>query len=559
MRRGLLVVTACVGLSTACGDDSPTASGDGSDSSGSSSGQAGATGSSTTVVLDGTGTSTGTATSESSSTDGSTGPALPPLSFASGIRLDRLTANQGVQVDLVQDGLELDPSAQSARLVSGRRLLLRAFWSLHADFTPRELVGRLEAEYPDGTMLVQDFPLLVEGDSNDGGTSFQWLLEPAEVVPGIEYRVRLLDPDPSLATGEVSDPPPILPLSGPGTLVVYDVPLEMRVELIPVLHQFEDEECVPTILDEDVEAMRRELEQNNPVQQAILTVGEPMPYTDPIGTSGTGFEPVLSALAQRRAEDDPPPNLYYYGLLDPCDGYPPGLLGQAIGIPPMPTMELAQQRIATGRWSGSGAVAAETFVHEIGHTQGRRHVLCSGGEAGSDPAYPHPQGRIGVWGFGIHDFTLRSPTGSRDYMTYCSNEWVSDYGWEQTLAVIEVLTSWGAESPTNPTGLSPGGPTGTGVLMGALYPDGTEDWWTAKGGLPLELATPGAALRLRDEHGEEALLPAWIYERPDGDTLQVIAPRPEALSRARTLELVRPDRLVPSAIDPVSVRELVRP
>jgi hypothetical protein len=546
MRRELFILAACVGLSAGCSDDVPAGPGEGT---GSGSATTAATG--TTVAVDDTGPSTAATSTDGGSPDSSTGAEVP-LSFASGIRLDRLTANQGVQVELVRDGVEVSPSDQSARLVSGRTLLLRAFWSLHADFTPRELIGRLEADQPDGTTLVQDFPLVVEGESNDGGASFQWLLEPPQVVPGIQYRVRVLDPDPALATGEVSDPPPILPLAGPGTLGIHDAPLELRVELVPVLHQFEGEECMPTILDEDVQAMREALEQNNPVQAAILTVGEPMPYTDPIGTSGTGFGPVLSALAQRRAEADPPPNVYYYGLLEPCDGYPPGLLGQAIGIPPAPTMELAQQRISTGRWSGSGAAAAETFVHEMGHTQGRYHVRCSGGEAGPDLEYPHPQGRIGVWGFGIHDFRLRSPTGSRDYMTYCSNEWVSDYGWEQTLDVIEVLTSWDA-------GAGPIAPAGPGVLMGALYPDGTEDWWTAPGGLPPSLATPGAALHVSDAHGASIALPAWIYERPDGDTIQVIAPRPESLPHARTLELQRPDRLVPSPVDPAAVRELLRP
>jgi hypothetical protein len=546
MRRGLSYVVLCVGLAAACGDDDTTVPGDGSGDS--STGQTAPTTSSTTAVADDTGTST-------SSSDGgpldstSTGPEPAPLEFAQGIRLDRLTANQGVQVELVRDGLEVSLRDRTARLVSGRTTLLRAFWSLHADFTPREIIGRLVADYPDGTQLVQDFPLLVEGDSNDGGTSFQWLLQPEQVVPGIEYRVRLLEPDPALATGEVSDPPPILPLPGVGTLALHDAPLQLRVELIPVLHQFEGEECMPTIADADVQALREGLEQNNAVQEAIFTVGEPMPYVDPIGTSGTGFGPVLTALAQRRAEDDPAPNLYYYGLLDPCDGYPPGLLGQAIGIPPMPSMELAQQRIATGRWSGSGAAAAETFVHEIGHTQGRSHVLCSGGEAGADVAYPHPQGRIGVWGFGIHDFQLRSPTGSRDYMTYCSNEWVSDYGWEQTLDVIEVLTSWDA-------GAGAGATPGAGVLMGALYADGSEQWWTAAGGLPPQLATPGAAIQVQHEHGAQTL-PAWIYERPDDDTIQVIAPRPVALPRVLALELVHPARLAPSPIDLAAVRDLL--
>lgn len=547
MRRGLASVVVWVGLAGGCGDDGATVPGDGS--GGSSSGpQATSASSTTTAVADDTSTSGTTAVADEGSTTGSTtGSDAAPLGFAHGIRLDRLTANQGVQVELVTDGVEVSPRAQSARLVSGRTTLLRAFWSLHADFTPRELIGRLEADHPDGTTLVQDFPLVVEGESSDGGASFQWLLPPEQVVPGITYRVRVLEPDPALATGEVSEPPPILPLAGPGALAVYDAPLQLRVELLPVLHQFEGEECMPTITDADVQALREALEQNNPVQAAILTVGEPMPYTDPIGTSGTGFGPVLSALAQRRAEDDPAPNLYYYGLLDPCDGYPPGLLGQAIGIPPAPTMELAQQRIATGRWSGSGAAAAETFVHEIGHTQGRYHVLCSGGEAGADVAYPHPQGRIGVWGFGIHDFLLRSPTGSRDYMTYCSNEWVSDYGWEQTLDVIEVLTAWEAADASTP---------GAGLLMGALYTDGREDWWTAPGALAPALATPGAAITVHGAHGEETTLPAWIYERPDGDTLQVIAPRPAGLSHARSIALVRPDRLAPSPVDPAAVREL---
>ncbi len=530
----------CAGLSFACGDDQPLVPAEGS---GDDTGLT--TSSGTTAVADDTSAST-------SSSDGgpldTTGPEPAPLGYARGIRLDHVTANQGVQVELVRDGLEVSARDQSARLVSGRTTLLRAFWTLHAEFTPRQIIGRLVADYPDGTQLVQDFPLLVEGDSSDGGASFQWLLQPEQVVPGIQYRVRLLEPDPELASGDVSEPPPILPLPGRGTLGLYDAPLQLRVELIPVLHQFEGEECMPNIADEDVQAMREELEQNNAVQAAILTVGEPMPYLEPIGTSGTGFGPVLSALAQRRASDAPAPNLYYYGLLDPCDGYPPGLLGQAIGIPPMPTMELAQQRIATGRWSGSGAAAAETFVHEIGHTQGRYHVLCSGGEAGADQAYPHPQGRIGVWGFGIHDFQLRSPTGSRDYMTYCSNEWVSDYGWEQTLDIIEVLTSWDA-------GASTGDGHGNGVLMGALYSDGSEEWWTAAGGLPPQLATPGAAIHVRGEHGSSTL-PAWIYERPDGDTIQVIAPRPAELERITGLALQQPDRLAPSSIDHARVLDL---
>lgn len=541
MRRALLPVS-CSLLLLACGDDAGPTAADGSGTSASTGEASTSSGS----AVDESGTTTAPETTSSSSPPPDDEPVL-----AHGIRLTRLTANQAVQVELVRDGVEVAPADYNTRLISGRTTLLRAYWTLHADFSPREIIGRLVADYPDGTQLVQDFPLVVEGDSGDGGASFQWLLQPDQVVDGTLYRVRLLEADPEAATGEVSDPPPVLPLAGRGTLGIYTAPLEMEVVLVPVEHQFDGQVCTPQISEADVEQLARALEQNNPVQQAILTVREPMPYTDPIGSSGTGFSPVLSALAQQRAIDDPDPWVYYYGFLDPCDGFPPGLLGQAIGIPPLPpTPQMSQQRISTGRWFGSGlepvALAAETFVHEVGHTQGRYHILCSGGEAGYDPAYPHPNGRIGVWGFGIHDFMLRSPTGGRDYMTYCSNEWVSDFGWELTLDVIAVLTDWShAAAP-------PG--QGEGVLMGALYDDGSESWWTAPGGLSTELATPGAAIVL--DGGLE--LPAWVYERPDGDhVVQVIAPRPAALGSTSELELVLPSEAAPRRIEAARILDIV--
>src|SRR5690606_655329 len=92
---------------------------------------------------------------------------------------------------------------------------------------------------------------------------------------------------------------------------------------------------------------------------------------------------------------------------------------------------LGYLRVSVGRYTGDGLAASETFVHEVGHTQGRYHVRCSGGEAGVDSDYPHIGGITGIWGFGIYDLRLRSPAGSRDYMTYCANEWVSDYGYNK--------------------------------------------------------------------------------------------------------------------------------
>ncbi|MEZ4426921.1 MAG: hypothetical protein R3A51_04410 [Nannocystaceae bacterium] len=472
----------------------------------------------TTAGSDATTTAGETEATTDDETEGTDTEGPAPLEYARGIRLTHVTVNQGVQVEIVQDGVEVAPADYSSIVIEGRPLAIRAHWTLHADFTPRELTGRLTLYRPDDTVYVDDFTVMVSGPSNDAALSktFSWLL-PAELVePGARYRITAHEPDPELAVGEVSDPPPVLPLAGKGDLGITPGAMQMKVVLVPVLHQLDGCEQAPEITDEDVAAMREELEENNPIQEALVTVREPMPYSAPIGDQNMGFAPILTALAQQRAEDNPPENVYYYGLMESCDGYPPGLAGQANGIPSAPIKSLAHMRVSAGRFSGSGENAKSTFVHEVGHSQGRYHIRCSGGEAGIDPDYPHSNGRIGVWGFGIHDHELRSPTGARDYMTYCSNEWVSDYGWGLVVPVIAELTSWDSEAST---------PSAAAILAGALYPDGTSEFWTVRGDVPASDYTPGYALALETASGP-VLVPAHVSPRADDPTLNVFAPLP---------------------------------
>jgi hypothetical protein len=530
------LVGALVG---ACGDDAAEVN------DGTSEAESSTTAPSATTDTGSTdGTSADTSSSSSADESSSTTEAVPvELEFARGIRLTRLVANQGMQIDLTVDGLDVDPADYPVRFITGRRTLVRAFWSLHADFTPRELLGRLVVTYPDGTETVHDVPAMVDGISEDAGPSFQWLLDPDEVTPGLRMRAWALEPDPQLATGELSAPPPILPYGGSVEVPLVDAPLEIEVVLIPVLHQLDDCEMVPMPTDDDVRAMRENLEQNNAIQQAIVTVGEPMPYTDPIGGQDMGFSPMLAALATRRGEDAPAPNVYYYGLLDSCDGFPSGLLGQALGIVKSPTKELANQRVSTGRWLGSGAAASETFVHEVGHSQGRRHITCSGGEGGPENDYPHDNGRIGNWGFGIHDLTLRPPTKARDYMTYCSNEFVSDYGWEQTLDVIEILTGWNDRDYEVPT---------ERVLMGIVHGKGKSVWWSVPGAMPGDAIADARIVWTID--GMEHVRTATRQVLPDGpEGVLVTSAMPEGAEHATAVRL-QVDGEPAQVIAPQSIR-----
>lgn len=472
----------------------------------------------------------------------STGDPVEAVQYARGMRLTRVTANQGVQTDLVRDGLELPAEELAVRLIARRTTVLRADWLLHAGFAPREIIGRLTIWTPEGDTRVDDFKTMVAGPSNDGDlfTTFSWQLPAELVVPGLQYRIEAIEPDPALASGEVSDPPPILPLPGRGTLVVHDQPMEMQVVIVPLQHEFNGMTCTPEITDADLDAMRVQLEMHNPVERAVLTLHEPYPYTETIGGIENGFVPILMKLGELRAKEKPAANIYYYGLITSCDGYPPGLLGQAYGIPDEPIEKFAFQRIATGRYAGSGKAAAETFVHEIGHTQGRYHVRCSGGEAGTDANYPHSNGRIGVWGYGIHDTQMRSPTGFRDYMTYCPFAWVSDYGWEKTFDTIAALSSWGdAGAPAD----------GVPIVVGAVLPGGQTHFYTTRGAVPRSGRAKGTEVVFAAPGGEFRAA-ASVLPIPDSDSLAVVAELPAAADAMSQLEVIaagKPLAKVPAA------------
>lgn len=508
-----LLTPVCLFSVFACGDD-PIATA--------------STGDSTTTTASTTEPTTTDAPPTTSTSATTTDTPEPAPAIARGIRLTRVTATQGVQTEIVRDGLELPPETHTVPLISRRKTVLRTDWSLHASFVPRELLARLTIYTPEGDTHVDEYRAMVDGPSNDGdfARTFRWQLPASLVRPGMEYRIEAFEADPDYTAGEVSDPPPILPLAGRGTLAVEDNPMVLKVELIPIKHVFNGMTCMPTVTDADVLELQKWIEQHNPVERAELTLLDPLEYTESIGTSQQGFVPVLTALGLHRAKQKPAPNVYWYGLLESCDAYP-GLLGQAYGIPDAPTVTLAFQRIATGRFLGSGVAARDTFVHEIGHCQGRYHVRCSGGEAGYDTDYPYPNGRIGVWGYGIHDTQLRSPTGARDYMTYCSDTFVSDFGWDLTYDFIKELSSWDAAD------LAPTAP----LLVGTLYPDGTATWWTTTGAPPSRGRGPNTRVEFTSA-GATVSLPASVGDIPDAEARIITAPLPANWAAVDSLRLV---------------------
>ncbi|MFV8753345.1 hypothetical protein ACNOYE_22580 [Nannocystaceae bacterium ST9] len=481
--------------------------------------------------------------------DDASGPTPEPAprhAHAPGIRLTELRISQGVETELVVGDEVRTPEQYLVPMLADRPMLVRASFAVHHDFAPRELLGRLSVHYPEGTLdaRIEDSLVEVGGDSDLASLkgSFAWYLERDAVRPGMRVRVDVYEPEP-LGEDELEPAPdpaalgadridaPGLPWAQPSAAIeLSSAPMRLKVALIPIEHRLGD--CVETaeIDDEDVAAMAEELAENNAVHDVEIRVRDtPVIIDEPIGEQDGGFTPVLSKLSQLRVDEGAPANEYWYGLVVTCDGFPSGLNGQAFGIPSEPVAELAYQRVAAGRWLGEGSVAAETFVHELGHGQGRQHVRCSGTEAGTDSNYPHPGGITNVWGFGLYDLRLHSPAGSRDYMTYCANEWVSDYGWNHTWKYIEALTALDDAALVE---------LGDELLVGVIQPDGSSEWWTTRGA-PASAGNEAHVLTW-DVEGQTIAVEAGSWELPDGDAMIVTAPVPEGVDERAGFELAGP-------------------
>jgi hypothetical protein len=120
----------------------------------------------------------------------------------------------------------------------------------------------------------------------------------------------------------------------------------------------------------------------------------------------------------------------YYGMVDDGGGF---MRGKTAGIPS--TISAGPTGTGTWGWDFDGSYGDWYGGHEIGHSRGRYHAEFCG--AGGGVPYPYTNGRISpaltgntaLYGFDITTHTIYPPSWT-DVMTYCSNEWISDFTYE---------------------------------------------------------------------------------------------------------------------------------
>jgi hypothetical protein len=437
------------------------------------------------------------------------------------ISLTNVVVNQGVDVTIAVDGVWVGPAERNTYLVGNRDSLIRAYWTVPEGWVPREIKATLDIEYPDGTKATLEDVKMIEGDAfaGDLNRGFWWSLVGTQFDPGLKFQVRLWEVDETYASEPESTSVIVSPLDGMELIGVQPEPMQLKVQFVPV--KYDAGTChtdTSTLTEEEIQRFIDNLHEQNPIQEVQFTfrTDATIEWNEQLNSLAELWQPLLDL----RAQDNAPPNMYYYAVVNVCA---PGI-GDAAGIAPgtpPPTKDAASSRVCSGVWLDGQDYAYHVFVHEIGHTQGRPHTYCAGGgAAGTDPAYPHENGVIGGWGFGIRFFQLHHPTATWDYMSYCSPTFASDWTWSKTYVQARELTSWDFEA----SGSDDEGPQGQ-LLYGLIMPNGTERWYTAPGAREAEYF--GGEQMVAFDFGEgEQQVPAAVEVLED-HSLMVVAQVPE--------------------------------
>lgn len=359
-------------------------------------------------------------------------PLPPQYGLARETALARVAVFQSVGVDVARDGAAV---SRASPVIAGRALRVRAY----VEDGPGSLVlGRLRWESA-GTTTLFVGSMRVEGASTDSdpGSLFEFIVPKELVTSDATFTVDILEDD-----GETfgSTSHARFPMNGDAHLLGAEQRMGIDVRLVPMRYGFDGSRRTPDVSDEEIDALRAHLEAAFPIAHATVTVLPARDYDAPIRRDA--FDEHVDALHQViawRQSDAPPSAVYYVGVVAPAPSFGAYCaVGCYAGVAPLNETNAAFQRASLVIWYGASR-SGWTTLHELGHTQGRAHVPC-GDVSGADPAYPYADGQVGVWGFDARTGDFLPPT-RHDFMSYCGDEWVSDYSYAAMAQRIRDLRS----------------------------------------------------------------------------------------------------------------------
>ena len=376
-----------------------------------------------------------------SSSSGAGGGAPPPPPaptgprLAQGLTITGVAVFQGTKADVVApdaSGTPVHVDAPKAPVVAGRIGQLRVYVAPDATWTPHEVTAELHVFDATGKEQPVTFSSATpSGPSTDDAfaTTFNFLLEDANIVPaGGTYRVAIVDKQSGVAVKDGDTSTARWPNDGTtdsfGAKSNGDA---FHLQLVPLSYDADGSGRLPVLTDQQLQLYTDSLFKLYPVAKIDLQVHAPLPWKTKIDGAGAGWDEAMQAMSDLKATEKAPDNVWYVAAFEPNDQFDVYCAnGCILGLGTLDGGNDPLQR--TSAIVGySGAVATDTLPQELAHTLGRLHAPC-GNPSGLDTRYPYPLGRIGSWGYNVLTRELIDPGSKyRDYLSYCSPIWTSDY------------------------------------------------------------------------------------------------------------------------------------
>lgn len=398
------------------------------------------------------------------------GPVPPPTPVAFGpVSAPTLTCDGMEVVQVVQD------LGHTVPLIAGKDTIVRAYLNTGGFASAFSVRGVLMASHSSTSSIWTPIPSLGAAQlnpANDGNVSAARI----DIQKSLNFRL----PKELTAEGSIHLVLKDLEATIQGTSFKYStvsgasqvsVPFQtsgpLRVHAIGLRYHVDADESTkyePSFLD--FALMRSWLGRAYPVasvEWSQATIDAPWAWE---------FRPeqvnaYLRALRQQDVQNGVDHRTHYYAMVADGGGF---LRGLASGLPQTPdpsTVACGPAGSNTWGWDNDGSYADWYGSHELGHTFGCFHAEFCG--AGGGRSFPYPNGQLSnsdlkFVGLDVGDPDRQIPMQAlrgdqwHDVMTYCTNQWVSDFTYNNLLKRITLENDLAAgPTPGTSAGPTPGG------------------------------------------------------------------------------------------------------
>jgi hypothetical protein len=358
--------------------------------------------------------------------------------LAQGITVAEVAVFQAVKVSVAKAGAKV--TTRAAQVVAGRDALVRVYVTPDGNAAGKALTAELKVSGAGGEQLYKDAKSLTRASTDDAlASTFNFEVPGAVLGVGAQYSVAVTDPSLPGVRGTESS---TARYPADGSLEAFDAKStgkQLKVQLVPFQYNADGSGRLADTSPAQVERYRQGFFKMYPVAAVDVTVHAPVAWSTAISAGGSGFSSALQAMVRLRQQDGAPADLYYMGIFSPapslsqyCQG---GCVMGLSGLISDPRDSAGRASVGVG-FAGDQSVA--TAVHEVGHAHGRSHAPC-GGAAGADRSFPYAGGGIGSWGYDLVSKQLLPPTRFKDFMGYCSPEWISDYNYNAIFRRVQAV------------------------------------------------------------------------------------------------------------------------